>query len=162
MYLIELSQQPISLEISETLPVLLHVVNDLERIGDLAENLMELAEKRIDEKLQFPPEAIRELQRMYVATQTMAEDVMRALAESDMESAKRGLEREEELNRLQLVLNDHHVEKLQKGRVQPLAGVVFLDFVDNLERVGDHLTNIAQAVLGGLRWGEKIKLEDLD
>jgi len=158
-YLIELSQQPISLEISESLPVLLHVVNDLERIGDHAENLMELAERRIDEKLYFPPDAIRELQRMYVATQSIAEDVMIGLVNNDIESARRALEREEELNRLQLVLNDHHAERLQKGRIHPLAGIVFLDFVDNLERVGDHLTNISQSVLGGFRWGEKIKLD---
>jgi len=161
-YVIELSQQAISREISETLPVLLHVVNDIERIGDHAENLMELAEKRIDERLNFPPEAIREIQRMYMSTRAMVEDIMQALVENDTTAAVRVLEREEELNRLQILLNDHHVERLQKGHIQPLAGVVFLDFIDNLERVGDHLTNIAQSVLGGLRWGEKIKLEDLD
>ncbi len=161
-YLIQLSQQEISWEISESLPVLLHVVNDLERIGDHAENLMELAERRIDDKMQFPPEAIKEIQRMYVATQAMAEDVMLALSDSDAEAARRALEREEELNRLQLVLNEHHIERLQKGKIHPLAGVVFLDFVDNLERVGDHMTNIAQSVLGELRWGEKVKLDSAD
>jgi len=161
-YLIQLSQREIGLEISESLPVLLHVVNDLERIGDHAENLMELAERRIDDRMRFPPDAIREIQRMYGATQAMAEDVMKALSDNDEEAARRALEREEELNRLQAVLNEHHVERLQKGKVDPLAGVVFLDFVDNLERVGDHLTNIAQSVLGGLRWGEKVILDSAE
>lgn len=155
-YLVELSRRSLAKEEAQRLPVLLHTVNDIERIGDHAENLVELVERKMERKLIFSAQAIDELKKMYVEVDNMVGDVVLALRDRDMDSAKRALKREETLNRLQIELRQSHVRRLEEGKCQLLSGLVFLDFVQNLEKIGDHLTNIAQSVLGGLRWdGEK-------
>ncbi|MCK4326141.1 Na/Pi cotransporter family protein [bacterium] len=151
-YLVELSQRNLSEEESQELPVFLHSVNDIERIGDHAENLVELAQRKIEEKLPFSDLAIAELKGMYSETSNMIEDVITALRTNDKTSARRALKREDRVNQLQIELRQNHIQRLNKGACKVLSGIVFLDFVNNLEKIGDHLTNIAQAVMGSLRW----------
>ncbi|MCK4261916.1 Na/Pi cotransporter family protein [bacterium] len=151
-YLVELSQRNLSEEESQELPVFLHSVNDIERIGDHAENLVELAQRKIEERLPFTDLAIAELKGMYSETSNMIEDVITALRANDKTSARRALKREDRVNQLQIELRQNHIQRLNKGACKVLSGIVFLDFVNNLEKIGDHLTNIAQAVMGSLRW----------
>ena len=96
--------------------------------------------------------AIDELKKMYGEVDSMVGDVVVALRDRDLVAAKRALKREETLNRLQIELRQNHVGRLDAGECELIPGLVFLDFVQNLEKIGDHLTNIAQSVLGGLRW----------
>ena len=151
-YLVELSQRNLGEVESEKLPVLLHSVNDLERIGDHAENLMELAERRKEKRLKLSKFATEELKRMVATVDDMMVHVSGALSSYDSEEAKRALKCEDDLNRMQIEFRASHTERLNKGICLPLSGIIFLDFVDNVEKVGDHLTNIAQSVLYGFRW----------
>jgi len=151
-YLVELSQKNLGRVESEKLPVLLHSVNDLERVGDHAENLMELAERKKEQRLHISPSAIAELKRMVARVDEMMVFVGSALSNYDSEDAKRALKCEDDLNRMQIEFRASHIERLNKGICLPLSGILFLDFVDNVEKVGDHLTNIAQSVLYGFRW----------
>lgn len=151
-YLVELSQKNLSMEESEKLPVLLHTVNDIERIGDHSENLVELGTRKIEQKLPFTPQAITEIRKMYEEANNMLNETIEALENNDLALAKRALKREETLNQLHIELRQNHVQRLNDGTCQLLPGLVFLDYVANLEKVGDHLTNIAQAIMGGLRW----------
>ena len=151
-YLVELSQKNLGRVESEKLPVLLHSVNDLERVGDHAENLMELAERKKEQRLHTSPSAIAELKRMVARVDEMMVFVGSALSNYDSEDAKRALKCEDDLNRMQIEFRASHIERLNKGICLPLSGILFLDFVDNVEKVGDHLTNIAQSVLYGFRW----------
>lgn len=155
-YVVKISQQNLTPEESERLPVLLHSVNDVERIGDHAENLAELAERAIDEKLPFSDMAIKDLNTIYSEVDSMVEDVEKAFLAQDNERAKDALLREEEINRLQITLRANHIQRLNERQCVPLSGVIFLDFVNNLEKIGDHLTNVAQAVRGVLHW-DKIR-----
>jgi phosphate:Na+ symporter len=127
-------------------------VNDLERIGDHAENLMELAERRKEKRLKLSKYATDELKRMVAKVDAMLVHVSGALSGYDSEEAKRALKCEDDLNRMQIEFRASHTERLNKGICLPLSGIIFLDFVDNVEKVGDHLTNIAQSVLYGFRW----------
>ncbi len=151
-YLVDLSQRNLSMEESEKLPVLLHTVNDIERIGDHSENLVELGIRAIEQKLPFTSQAITELKEMYEEANNMLSETIGALENHDSALAKRALKREEALNQLQIELRQNHVQRLNEGACQLLSGLVFLDYVANLEKIGDHLTNIAQAIMGGLRW----------
>lgn len=151
-YLVDLSQRNLGKEQSEKLPVLLHSVNDLERVGDHAENLMELAERRKEQKLKISPYATAELKRMVARVDEMMVFVGNALSNYDSEEAKRALKCEDDLNRMQIEFRASHIERLNNGICLALSGVLFLDFVDNVEKVGDHLTNIAQSVMYGFRW----------
>ncbi|MBU0548738.1 MAG: Na/Pi cotransporter family protein, partial [Candidatus Omnitrophica bacterium] len=151
-YLIEISQRSLSQEESEELPVLIHNVNDIERIGDHSENIIELAERRMEKKMLFSEEAIKELTLIWDELHSMMIETERALSKNDLQIAKQVLKREERINNFQIELKRSHVDRLNNGRCNLKSGIIFLDMVDNLEKIGDHLTNIAQGVLGGMRW----------
>jgi phosphate:Na+ symporter len=151
-YLVELSQKDLSEQESEGLPVLMHSVNDIERIGDHSENVVELAERKIEKKLPFSDEAIRGINLMWNELNSMMIETERALKNDDAEAARKILKREENINWLQKSLKKEHVDRLNKGICNIRSTTVFLDFVDNLEKIGDHLTNIAQAIIGEMRW----------
>jgi phosphate:Na+ symporter len=151
-YLIDISMQRLEEDEAEQIPVLIHSVNDIERIGDHAENIVELAQRKIDQKMPLSDEARAELHRMIDTTQEMISEVCQGLETGDKAHAHRALHCEERLNRMQIDLRHGHVQRLNDGACNMLSGLVYLDFVDYLEKIGDHLTNVAQGLLSGLRW----------
>ncbi|MBU0683667.1 MAG: Na/Pi cotransporter family protein [Candidatus Omnitrophica bacterium] len=151
-YLIELSQQRLGQTESEELPVLIHNVNDVERIGDHAENIAELAERKIEQRLPLSSAAINELTLMWNELNSMMRETEEALKNRDMQMAERVLCREQSINRFQVNLKKGHVGRLNKKLCDIKSGVIFMDFVDNLEKIGDHLTNVAEGVIGNMRW----------
>ena len=151
-YLIEISMEGLEQEEAEQIPVFIHSVNDIERIADNAENIVELGQRRSDKDLSFSAEAIEELDAMYKTVNEMIYDVSKGLETGDLDSAREALIKEDELNRMQRSLRKAHVRRLNSGDCQMLSGIVFIDCVDCFEKVGDHLSNIAEGLLGGLRW----------
>ena len=151
-YLVELSREILSEEDSEGLPVLLHNVNDIERIGDHSENIVELVERKIEAKLPFSDEAMHELTLMWNELSSMMIETEEALKKNDPRIGENVLMREQRINRFQEDLKRGHVNRLNQGLCDIRSGVVFIDFVDNMEKIGDHLTNIAQGVIGKMRW----------
>jgi len=160
-YLIELSQRSLTPEESEELPVLIHSVNDVERIGDHSENVVELAERKIEKKMPFTDEAIKELILMWNELNSMMIETEKALKNDSIEIAKSVLTREERMNQFQVDFKKSHVNRLSQGKCNLKSGVVFLDMVDNLEKIGDHLANIAEGVREGMRWKSSEKHEKL-
>jgi phosphate:Na+ symporter len=154
-YLIELSQRTLTPEESEELPVLIHTVNDIERIGDHSENIVELAERKIEKKLPFTDEAIKELKLMWNEVNSMMIETEEALRKNDSRKAETALMREQKINHLQIELKKSHVKRLNSGACDLKSGIIFIDMVDNMEKIGDHLTNVAQGVIGGMRWTYK-------
>ena len=78
--------------------------------------------------------------------------VMEALDKSDIEAARLALVNERNLNQMQMDFRRSHVDRMSEGICTAETGLIFIDLVDNVEKIGDHLTNIAQAVIGGLHW----------
>ena len=155
-YLVELMQRELSLEESRKIPALIHAINDVERIGDHAENLRDLAEQKIDGKLPFSDIAIEELKKMYDDINGMINCSLNALKLNDVNEARLVLERECQVNISRDSLKENHVKRLEQRQCNVLSGVVFLDTISNLEKIGDHLNNVAQAVMDGLQWdGER-------
>ncbi len=152
-YLVKLMQEELSATESKKIPALIHVINDVERIGDHAENLMVLAEKKIACKMSFSQMAIEELKRMLEEVTLMTDSAKSVLETNDIREAHRVLEREDELNRLRNRLKDNHVARLERRECNVLSGVIFIDMISNLEKIGDHLTNVAQKVMDDLQWG---------
>ncbi len=151
-YLSKLARQPLSRELSDTIPILLHMVNDLERIGDLAVNIAEVAERKISQKLVFSEEAMAEARQLQEYLATMFRQVRTALKTGDKNAAQDALMVENQLNIMQVELRKNHVRRMGGNDCSPEAGLIFIDLVDNVEKIGDHLTNIAQSVIGGLQW----------
>ncbi len=151
-YLSKLSRRQISDELAVRLPVLLHTVNDLERIGDHAMNIVEIAERKVNQKLTFSESAMAECSELKKQVDQMFRYVIKALAMDDKEAAKSALVIENNLNRMQIDFRRNHVRRMTENRCSPELGLIFVDLVDNVEKCGDHLTNIAQSVIGGLQW----------
>ena len=82
----------------------------------------------------------------------MLRRVIAALKNNDIEAAKSALVTENKLNRMQIDLRRSHIQRMTEGGCSAEAGLIFIDLVDTVEKIGDHLTNIAQAVIGGLQW----------
>jgi phosphate:Na+ symporter len=152
LYLTALSRRELSEELSGELPVLLHTVNDLERVGDHAVNIAEIAERKIGQKITFSDSAQTEATRLKDEINQMFDLITAALEKNDIEAAKSALVNEEHLNGMQMEFRRSHVQRMTEGFCIPEAGLIFIDLVDNIEKIGDHLTNIAQAVIGGLQW----------
>lgn len=151
-YLCELSSRQLSGNVSVELPVLLHTVNDLERIGDHAVNIVEIGERKLDQKLIFSNSALDDASLLKREIEQMFDRVIDALETRNLDSARAAIGNEGNLNRMQVHLRRSHVARMHEGACSPETGLIFIDLVDNVEKVGDHLTNIAQAVIGGLQW----------
>ncbi len=151
-YLTQLSRKQLSDEVSIELPVLLHTVNDLERIGDHAVNIVEIAERKIEQGLDFSDSALAEADQLINEANQMFDSVIESLEKDNKTSARSALKNENTLNRMQVDFRRSHVQRMSEGVCSAETGLIFIDLVDNIEKIGDHLTNIAQAVIGGLQW----------
>jgi len=151
-YLVQLMQRELSQDESKKIPPLIHAINDVERIGDHAENLRDLAEQKIENRLSFTPLAVEELQRMFDEIDKMINCSIKALQQNDANEAKFVMEEECQINCMRDRLRSNHTKRLEEGKCNVLSGVVFLDIISNLEKIGDHLNNVAQAVTESLQW----------
>jgi len=151
-YLSALSRKQLSEMVSVKLPVFLHTVNDLERIGDHAINIVEIAERKIEQKISFSEAALSEAVQLKKESDEMFDYVIEALEHDDTKAASSALINEGHLNKMQVDFRRSHVQRMTENLCTPESGLIFVDLVDNVEKIGDHLTNIAQAVIGGLQW----------
>ncbi len=156
-YLIQISQRDLEPEQSNELPVLLHSVNDIERLGDHAVNLSEAAQRKVEGNLPFTDAAMTELTMMRDEVEKMFSIVVRALREDDRKAAEQALESETRLNAMERQFRESHLRRLAEGTCNFDSGLTFVDCIYNYEKIGDHLLNAAQAVLGDFQWGEKVR-----
>jgi phosphate:Na+ symporter len=151
-YLVALSRRRLNDETSNELPVLMHSVNDIERIGDHAMNISEIAVRKLDKGHSFGDEARQELRRMEAQLEQMFGNVIRAMENNDRTGASHALENEGAINEMDEQYRVNHITRMSNGHCQALAGLVFTDYLHNMEKIGDHLANIAQGILGNGKW----------
>jgi len=154
-YLMELMQKEISPEIARKIPSLLHSVNDIERVGDHSENLVELSDRKITLALPFSKEAESEIKEMASIVDEMAVATIKSLDNDNIDEAKLVLELERKVDKLTQQLRENHINRLSRGKCKVLSGIIFLDLISNFEKIADHLTNVAQAVAGKLQWTQE-------
>lgn len=146
-YLVKLSNAPLSVEQHNQVNILFYVVNDIERIADHAENIVELGQERLDNNLEFTEGAINELNIMFEKCQLVFTKAILAFKENNKTIAKEVMVIEEEVNALENENRKRHIDRLNKGQCLTSPGVIFLDVISNLERVSDHSSNIAMYIL---------------
>ncbi len=151
-YLSRIARKTLSRSLAAEIPVLLHVVNDLERVGDLAVNIAEVAERKVSQNILFSEDATAEAWDLDGLMREMFSLVTKALQDNDKEAAYKAMEIEDRLNAMQIELRKNHVHRMAQNSCTAEAGLIFIDLVDNVEKIGDHLTNVAQAIIGGLQW----------
>jgi len=142
-----LSMSALTSRQSVRLTGLMHVVNDIERIGDYCQNIAESAEIKENENLPFSDEALREIKNAFEEVNGMVDDTIHALNEGNVELARKALSKEKDIDELEKNLRSRHLERLSKGLCNPLSAISFVELVHNLERIADHCTNIAEAVI---------------
>jgi phosphate:Na+ symporter len=147
-YLVALAQKSLTEEQSERLTGLLEVTSDVERIGDLAENIAEFAEYRIDASLPMTEVAIGELNEMYDIVKRNIERCIKALENDDLDMAREVLVQEKAIDQMEKELRRNHMMRLNVGLCNPSSGIIFLDVISNLERIGDHTAHMANIILG--------------
>ncbi|NLV75914.1 MAG: Na/Pi cotransporter family protein [Tissierellia bacterium] len=150
-YLVELSNAPLTDEQHTQVNVLINVVNDIERVGDHADNIAELSQEVIDERLYFSDEAMEEFDIISNKSQEVFRKALEAFTDVDFDKAREVLRLEEEIDVLEGEYRTNHIDRLNKLLCQPSSGVIFLDLLSNLERVSDHSSNIALYVLDQLK-----------
>ncbi|MBQ0099446.1 MAG: Na/Pi cotransporter family protein, partial [Firmicutes bacterium] len=124
-----------------------HVVSDLERVGDYAENILEYSERLRGGNLDFSEEAKLELKEV-IETIDALHDKCILTFEKSTDTELKEIERlEEKVDEAAVSLEGKHIERLRSGNCTPELGSIYLQTVSNLERVGDHLTNIAFSIL---------------
>ncbi|ALC83581.1 sodium-dependent phosphate transporter [Bacillus gobiensis] len=147
-YLIELSSASLSDQESEEHNMLMDTVRDIERVGDHFENLIELVEYKMATRVDITESAIDDLKYMIELTVSTIKESLAALDQNDKDIAEKVIEKEEQIDKLERKLRKQHILRLNKGLCTGQAGIVFVDIISNLERIGDHAVNIAEAVAG--------------
>ena len=147
IYLAELSQHSMSKEQTKLVANLMSAANDIERIGDHAENIMQLAEIKVEEKRPFSTTALEEITEFYSMVDAMLEKAVRAFETNDHALAQEIVQEDFKVDEQEKILRKMHIDRINTKKCYPAAGVIYLDLLSNLERVGDHANNIADLVL---------------
>ena len=127
---------------------LMETVRDIERIGDHFENIIELIDYRDVNRVKLSEDAMDDLSEMFTLTIETVQKAVDSLNLNDMDLARTVAEKEDLIDKMERKFRKNHILRLNEGSCSAQAGMVFVDIVSNLERVGDHAVNIAEAILG--------------
>lgn len=147
-YLVRISSVNISPAESSRHVLLMDSIRDIERIGDHFENIVELTDLREMNKIDLTDDAMNDLNLMFELTIDTVKQAVEALNTNDMELARSVAEKEDLIDKMERKYRKNHIVRLNEGACSAQSGMVFVDIVSNLERIGDHAVNIAEAVLG--------------
>ena len=147
-YLVSISSMSISPIESNRHVMLMDSIRDIERIGDHFENIVELTDVQRLNRLTLTEEAFGDLTKMFTLTIETVDKAIQALNTNDKELAREVAEQEDLIDKMERKYRKRHILRLNQGTCSAQAGIVFVDVISNLERIGDHAVNIAEAVLG--------------
>jgi phosphate:Na+ symporter len=146
-FLIQLSLQEISEVDEKKVSSFYHVTSDIERIGDYAENIVEFAEKIYEDKVDFSDQAKDEIREMDRHISALYDYVCKVFANSDL-SYLPDVEREENAtDNMNNLMQQSHLQRMNEGQCSAEAGSLFLQLAVNMERIGDHMNNVAHSVI---------------
>lgn len=145
-YLVKISNTSLNEHQHMIITNLFYTVNDIERIGDHAENLGELAKYYIENELTMSDTAIDEIKEISQRTIDTVELAIEARRNDNADLVKKVEQNEELVDTLEEELREKHIKRLAGNMCNSTTGVVFLDALSNLERISDHALNIAYYV----------------
>ncbi|MDO4468297.1 MAG: Na/Pi cotransporter family protein [Bacillota bacterium] len=146
-YLVKISQSTLPMDDMKNIGGLFHVVNDIERIGDHAENAADSAVLRKEKNISFSKEGETELLEMLSRVIKITNYSIDMFSNNSKEHLQEILDLENGIDQMERDLQEAHVERLKKGKCKQEAGMIFSDIISGLERVADHATNIAFSIL---------------
>lgn len=145
-YLVALNQTTLPVDDAKSIGGLFHVANDIERIGDHAENVAEAATIRIQQNLDMSSQAKDGLLKMLGKVVQITTYALDMFSNNNQEHMQEILDLEDEVDEMERQLQQEHVDRLTRNECTPAAGMVYSDIISGLERVSDHATNIAFSI----------------
>lgn len=146
-YLVKLSKCELSSKEKGIVASTFHIVTDIERIGDHAKNIVDLAVEKNNRRLKYSKDAIDELYAIYDSVIESLDIAIDSYVTRNVDKAKTIIEVENKINSYQKNYREKHIQRLYDGKCNAFAGAIFLDLITDLERIGDHSTNIAESVI---------------
>ncbi len=146
-YLVRLDKEALTDREKDKLVTLMNCINDFELIGDHAENISELATYKTENSVSFSESAVEELQSMYTLTKDVFHMALNSLVSIDCDDCNKVVENDKEIDFMFKKLRKNHIERLNNHICEPKSGIIFLDIISDLERIGDHSSNIAITIL---------------
>ena len=146
-YLIKVSESAVDEQDSKQVTKLLHIIGDFERISDHAVNIVESAEEIDEKKMVFSAEAQKELSTLCAAVLEILNMTEEAFLNNDLEKARSVEPLEQVIDGLKSKIKRNHIRRLQNNECTIENGFILADILNNLERVSDHCSNIAECVI---------------
>jgi phosphate:Na+ symporter len=147
-FLVALSQKSITQETSRDIASMMHMVNDLERVGDHCENLWRLGLRRKNQKVIFSEIANVEIEELSGKTREFLSFILSAMDRRDTSVGPKAEVLEEAIDQLEGALKDNHISRLNTGECAVLPGLIYIDMLHNFEKIGDHTYNVSKALVG--------------
>ena len=146
-YLVKLNNRNLSQKDSRSVSVILHCINDFERISDHAVNLIESAKEMHDKNLEFSKIAMKEFEVYTKAVHKIVHMAVNAYIANDLENAKVVEPLEQVINGLTAEMKQRHIKRLRRGKCTIELGWILQDLLTNIERVSDHCSNVAVCMI---------------
>jgi len=160
-YLVKIAQAGLDNTMSQLQAEYVDTIRDFERIGDHCTNLLQFFEQRYDDKVELSVEANKELQKLYDVVSETIDFTLEAFDKDDKEIAKKVLAREEIIDKLVIKNRKRHVMRINNKESNETQDELYVDILSNIERIGDHCTNIAVNVLQDSYYNEDLDYEYL-
>ncbi|MGN0804516.1 MAG: Na/Pi cotransporter family protein [Candidatus Coproplasma sp.] len=145
-FLIKLSSEQISEVDEKKVSSFYHVTSDIERIGDYAENITEFAQQMVEANAKFSEHAVEEIREMDLHLSELYKNVEIAFATHNLDNLDKIKAEEDATDKVCKVMHASHIRRTNEGRCTPEAGSVYLQLAVNMERIGDHMFNVANSV----------------
>lgn len=146
-YMVKLSKTGVSDKTSKEIAKILHTIDDFERIGDHAENLVGVSAEMYEKKISFSHEAKAEIGKLTDALKEIVDITSRAFETNDLKLAASVEPLEQVIDKLITVVKSRHIERLQKGNCTIELGFILTDLLTNFERISDHCSNVAVTII---------------
>jgi len=146
-YLVKINENSLPLKDQNLLSGYFHVVSDIERIGDYADNMREITIQLAENNISFSEDAVNELKAMVEIINKMMDEALDMFGTGSPAHMEEISAMEAEIDRMEKELQNRHIARLNQGLVTAEAGIFFSDAVSAMERVADHIINIAFAIV---------------
>ena len=160
-FLVKVNKASLTNSEKDVVSTIMNVINDIERVGDHADNIGELAIYNVENDVSFSVKAKNELKEMFDLAHDMYKTSLLSFKTADYEIALDVLKKENILNKMEKEHRKNHIGRLNQNICLPQSGIIFLDCISNLERVGDHSTNIAELIINVVNKMNYSDLEEL-
>jgi phosphate:Na+ symporter len=158
-YLIRISEHDLDTRESKEYPILLHSVNDVEKLGDYAKNIANYAEIRMSKKIELPEKSAAGVTAMFAKLYELFDVVILSLRAKNSAVAQQAIALEDRIDEMKLECRMRYLAQLSQRKARPEAEMMIMDVATNIEKMGDHLVSIAKSVTKDLQWGRKTAQE---